>query len=95
MKRILFLVLTVVLFVACAPKQPKTMGQLAEEARAEAYANTGSPKTLGANDRLSRGDPSFVEECGEDILWLFIDGALLSTGNNDTTGTNLKGLTDK
>lgn len=82
MKRILVFILAVVLLCACAPKQPKTMEQQAEEARAEAYGNTDSPN-------------SFIDEHGEDILWLLIDGALLSTGNNDTTGTGLNDFTDK
>lgn len=37
MKRILFCILAASLLFACVPKQPKTMGQQAEEARAEAY----------------------------------------------------------
>ena len=37
MKRILLLVLVASLLCACAPKQPKTMEQQADEARAEAY----------------------------------------------------------
>ncbi|WP_319583949.1 hypothetical protein [uncultured Pseudodesulfovibrio sp.] len=95
MKRILFLILAASLLFACAPKQPKTMEQQAEEARSEAFANADSPTALGPNTPMVRNDPSFLDEHGEDILWLLIDGALLSTGNRDTTGMSLDDFKDK
>ncbi|MEZ7195400.1 hypothetical protein [Pseudodesulfovibrio karagichevae] len=47
MKRILFLILAASLLFACAPKQPKTMEQQAEEARAEAYKKSDEKAESG------------------------------------------------
>lgn len=60
MKRILVFILAVVLLCACAPKQPKTMEQQAEEARAGVYKDpdekTEEPGKPKRERKTSLGD---------------------------------------
>ena len=59
MKRFLLIVLAASLLCACAPKQPKTMEQQTEEARAEASRNNGGTET--DNGASSEGKDDSVD----------------------------------